>query len=303
MCTGYFISSAIVAWVLTFWAVLLLTLYYKGRLIHKCLIAGIFPSLLLLGDMLAPILITYPIAPVISGNLLLLCIFFILYFIHKDERHDSLHETPVTSYLAAMNHPAPVADLSAAAESLNRLRHDMKHHIVTLLNLAEQEDCPAIVSYLYSMEDDINAATTYVFTNNASIDSIVNAMIAKADRCHCLMNVDVMLPENMHLPFSEINRILGNILENAIEAAAVSDEKKITLSIYLQKGVLYIDLGNTYSDIPSWQSGKLVTHKGGGKHHGIGLDSVASMVKRLNGILEYQHDEKIFRVLIMLYIE
>jgi sensor histidine kinase regulating citrate/malate metabolism len=92
-------------------------------------------------------------------------------------------------------------------------------------------------------------------------------------------------------------------LENAIEAASLSDDKKITLSIYFQKGVLYIDVSNTYGDKPFWQSGKLITHKRGYNHHGIGLRSVESMVKRLNGILEYQHDEKIFRVLIMLYIE
>jgi signal transduction histidine kinase len=293
--TVFWVTSPIVSWLLSFSAILFLTFYYRSNRIKKYLIAAVFSSFLIFSEAFIPL---------IGGNILLQFTLVVMYLLQQKQFSSP---TPIKNLdlfrndTHNMGHFA--SDLPETAESLVRLRHDLKHHIVTLKTLAEQEDCAAIVQYLHTMESNISAAETYISTNNAGIDNLLNALITKAASCHCFMNTDVLLPEHVNLPFSSINTILGNIIDNAIEAAALSEEKKVSVSIYMQKGVLYIDVSNTYGNTLTWQSGRLMSNKKPGKWHGIGLRSVETMVKKLNGILEYQHDEKLFRILIMIYIE
>ena len=47
----------------------------------------------------------------------------------------------------------------------------------------------------------------------------------------------------------DINIILGNLLENAIEAARQTEEKKLTIAIREEKGVLRIHIENSYNGI------------------------------------------------------
>jgi hypothetical protein len=316
--TVFWISSRIVTWLLTFAVILLLSFYYQSSRCRKYLVAAVFSTIMVFGGAFIPLSFTTQTISLIGTTLLLQYIFLLLYLINR-KRSDTLSPGRDHCYLqqiAASNslHAAALHDTAASnslsapdspetAASITRLRHDLKHHIVTLLHLAEQEDCSAIIQYLHTMEEDISSAATYISTNNPGIDSIINAMIAKAANSHCLMNADVLIPEHINLPQSGVNIILGNLLENAIEAAALSEEKKISVSLYSHKGVLYIDVSNTYGNKLTWQSEQMVTNKKTGKHHGIGLRSVESTVKKMNGIMEYQHDEKIFRSLIVLYIE
>jgi hypothetical protein len=312
--TVIWISSCIVAWLLTFAVILLLSFYYQSSMCKKYLIAAVFSTILVFGGAFWPLSFTAQTLPLIGSNLLLQYSFLLLYLINRKRSdtispgrdHSNLQQTAASNSLyaktAASNNPF-ASDLPETAASITKFRHDMKHHIVTLLHLAREEDCSAIIRYLHTMEADISDAATYISTNNPGIDSIINAMIAKAANSHCLINTDVLIPEHMNLSLSGINIILGNLLENAIEAAALSEEKKVSVSLYSHKGVLYIDVSNTYSSKLTWQFERMVTNKKTGKHHGIGLRSVEATVKHLNGIMEYQHDEKIFRTLIMLYIE
>jgi hypothetical protein len=332
ICTVFWISSRIVAWLLTFAVILFLCFYYQSSRCRKYLIAAVFSTILVFGGAYLPLSFTAQTLPLIGTNLLLQYSFMLLYLVNRKRSdtlspkkdHSSLQQAAAPSSLlapdlsktsvsnnlyaqdlskTAASNNLYASDLPETAASITRFRHDLKHHIVTLLHLAEQEDCSAIIQYLNTMEADISAAARYISTNNPGIDSIINTMIAKAANNNCLMNADVLIPERMNIPLSGINIILGNLLENAIEAASLSEEKKVSISLYVHKGVLYIDVSNTYGNKLTWQSERMVTNKKTGKHHGVGLRSVEATVKHLNGIMEYQNDEKIFRTLIMLYIE
>jgi hypothetical protein len=304
LCTVFWVTSPIVAWLLSFSAILLLAFYYRSNRIRKYLIAAVFSSLLVFSESFMFKSFSPHTISLIGGIIMLQCTLLILYLFREKQlpspfspNHLDLCQTDT------LNIDRFASDVSETAETISRLRHDLKHHIVTLKTLAEHEDCAAIIQYLHTMESDVSVADTYISTNNAGIDSLLNTMIAKAASCHCFINMDVLLPEHVNFPLSSINTILGNSIENAIEAAALSEEKKVGVSIYIQKGVMYIDVSNTYGNAPAWQSGRLLSNKKPGKGYGIGLRSMETAVKKLNGILEYQYDEKIFRILIMIYID
>jgi len=59
----------------------------------------------------------------------------------------------------------------------------------------------------------------------------------------------------------DINIILGNLLENAIEAARQTEEKKLTVAIREEKGVLKIHIENSYNGILQQKGTKFLTTK------------------------------------------
>ncbi|MBD5089811.1 MAG: GHKL domain-containing protein [Clostridiales bacterium] len=181
------------------------------------------------------------------------------------------------------------------------LRHDMKHHVWKLRALAEEERYLDILAYLNVIEDFMENSKEYVISGNKEIDAICNFLLDKGVNKGIEVKAECNIPEEIQLPIFEINSILGNLLENAIEAAEESDEKKIQMSIHVSKGVLYITIINSYNGIIEKKGKKYISRKGG-EHHGWGLSNVQEMLSRKKGTMRIQHDEKNFKVDVLLYL-
>lgn len=181
------------------------------------------------------------------------------------------------------------------------IRHDMKHHIWELRILAEEKRYLDILSYLNMMETFMENSKEYVISGNKEIDAICNFLLDQGVNKGIQVKAECNIPEEIQLPIFEINSIIGNLLENAIEAAAESDEKRIQIKMHVTKGVLYITIINSYNGIIKKKGTKYISSKGG-EHHGWGLSNVQEMLRRKKGNMRIGYDEKNFRVDVLLYL-
>lgn len=190
-------------------------------------------------------------------------------------------------------------------EKIKTLRHDMKHHMNEIKLLANRHHVAEIQEYIDCMETYIQNPNEIVSSGNTEIDSVLNYMLQKAREKLKTVIVKVMLPEKMKHTF-EINVLIGNLLENAIEAAVLTEKKYLKVNISLKKGVLKIRIENSF--LP----GKLQNGKGEGKiflttkrekdQHGIGLKSVEKIVEAYNGTMEAVPQNDLFCVNVILYM-
>ena len=90
--------------------------------------------------------------------------------------------------------------------------------------------------------------------------------------------------------------VLGNLLENAIEAAQQTEEKMLHAVVEFQKGILKIEIVNSFSGEYT-----LKTTKNQG-HHGLGLQSVRKAVEKHQGVMEVWAEGEQFHVKIMMYL-
>lgn len=185
-------------------------------------------------------------------------------------------------------------------ERVKALRHDMKHHMNELRILAAKEGNRAIEEYIGSMEEFITNPNEFVASGNLEIDSVMNYMIARAKQELRTVNVNVRLPEAVSHSF-DINVILGNLLENGIEAARQTEEKRLEVSIGLQQGFLRIQVENSYNGKTFFHRG-LFTTKREKELHGIGLENVRKIVEKYDGTMEICPDGSVFRVTLILYM-
>ncbi len=104
--------------------------------------------------------------------------------------------------------------------NIRGLRHDMKHHMMELKFLVKKGAYDEILSYIDSMGIFMLNSDEYVDSGNKEIDSTLNYLLQKADKILDNTKISIVLPENLSVHTFSINVILGNLLDNAIEAAS-----------------------------------------------------------------------------------
>ena len=179
-------------------------------------------------------------------------------------------------------------------EKIKALRHDMKHHLNELMLLANKHDTAEIQEYIEQMKLFLQNPDEMVASGNLEIDSVLNYILRKAEKKLKTVDIKVMLPEKVQHSF-DLNVLLGNLLENAIEASEKTENKYLSVHIALKRGVLKIK-----------RQGKdivLKTTKPFTDQHGIGLKNVKKIVKKYNGTMSVTTQNGIFCVNLILYME
>ncbi len=181
------------------------------------------------------------------------------------------------------------------------LRHDMKYHLNELRYLSEKGEVCAVSKYIDSMENFLQNPDEIASSGNTEIDSLLNYMLQRAKNILTTVHVKINLPEDI-FPTFDINVILGNLLENAIDAARQTEEKFLEVLVEYKQGVLLIKINNSFSGGLKMDRHKFLTTKKSGGDHGIGLTSVKQIVEKYNGILKIDPQGNLFCVKVKLYL-
>ena len=123
--------------------------------------------------------------------------------------------------------------------NIRGLRHDMKHHLAELRFMAERKDFSEFRRYLNAMEEFFEKPSEIVSSGNMEVDSVLNYMLQKAKKMQLNTTVKVAIPEDMKHSF-DLNIIIGNLLQNAIDAAVETEEKFLGVEFSLKNGILFL---------------------------------------------------------------
>lgn len=243
---------------------------------------------------------------IIVGVGLLLLNFFLLYL------YNALCEAMAKNYeneILRQQVKSYANQLDVILQSENRvraLRHDLKHHLTEIQYLAEKNNTTEIRDYILRMQASLQNPNEMVSTGNMETDSVLNYMLQKAREKGFTVSAKVKMPKTVIHSYN-LNVILGNLLENAIEAGEQAQEKILNVNICMKQGVLRIEVENTYqgkgalSENSNHGRPAYLTTKADKEQHGIGLSSVRQIVEENNGSMELIPDEKFFRVRLILY--
>lgn len=189
--------------------------------------------------------------------------------------------------------------IQSSDRNLQNFRHDLRHHLIELEGMARQGENDNISAYLQEMRTRFADGKRAVCTGEHEIDGLVNYLIEGAKGRQINVVTDVKLPEDLKLSQYRLNIIVGNLLENAIEAAAKSTEKKVFFSMHYSGGMLYLQIKNTYEGTICIRNGTVVG-KSKTQGHGIGLRSVRDLVDEQKGKMEISVDGNLFIAEVML---
>ena len=151
------------------------------------------------------------------------------------------------------------------------------------------------------MQEYLKTPDEIIESGDVEIDSLLNYMLAQARKEQISVRTEVRLSDVSQHSF-DINIILGNLLENAIEAARQAEEKKLSVNIKEEKGILKIHVENSYSGTLRQKGTKLLTTKKDSNLHGLGLGNVENIVQKYHGTMKIEKKDRLFSVQILLYL-
>ncbi len=187
-------------------------------------------------------------------------------------------------------------------KKIRGIYHDIKNHILIMRSYAEQKRYKELDEYLGRMQEETRATVPQIYTGQPAVDSMLHYKISSAKDIP--IEVETSIPEQLKIDDFDITVILGNLLDNAIEACGklAKEKRKILLSIKLAKNQLFIQMENPFEGKLKWQGSRLLTQKEDDSSHGIGLENVKRAVEKYNGTLETKAENQIFRTKILLYL-
>ena len=135
----------------------------------------------------------------------------------------------------------------------------------------------------------------YVATGNEKIDSILNYMISKAKNSGVDVSWKIQIPEHLGIPVFDINVILSNLFENAMNALADVTEPAFRIMMRYDRGILCISTQNNCS-------GKGQT-SGASAEHGFGLKNIRRIAEKYHGSLTAAVQDGDFHASVLLFLE
>lgn len=186
-------------------------------------------------------------------------------------------------------------------QSMRMLRHDLKNHILALEDMISKEKKEESLEYLNNMLQSTRNSEEYVSSGNESVDSILNYKIHEAKQHQAEVSTSVQIPEKLCIKPFDLNVILGNLMDNAIDALKQSQEKALAIKLELERGILYLKITNSFSGKVIIEDGELKTTQRNKEIHGIGLSSVKNIVGKYNGSLTFDYNSNEFTADVLLY--
>lgn len=194
-----------------------------------------------------------------------------------------------------------IADKDAFVKEMKTVRHDIKNQFLTIMQYANEGKTDEIKEYVNVLTNNyLPNILNYINTNNAAFDAVINSKIAVCNQKNIFMKVNIKQDTDISIPPAEIAVLFGNLLDNSIEAAKYTDEKRISLDIQKNASYLIILVSNSIKSSVLTTNENLETSKSDKELHGIGIKSIKNIVEKHNGMIQFYEEENEFCCHIMI---
>ncbi len=236
------------------------------------------------------------------GELVLsLAVFFVLLYLKycRRKRHaaDSQGELAIRRQQQADYYK----NVDLQYQRTRELWHDLKNHIGVLEILANKKQFPELTDYLNSFKQDVEIRMIPTKTGNTAVDAILSDKLYAAKRREIQVSIQICNLSDMTIPSTDICAILGNLLDNALEACGrISGKRRIALCIKRQDNFYYLVVTNTAMEPVRQDMGYVSNKKGkeNGVGHGLGLRSVERIAHHYGGSVVTAYEQGEFKVAI-----
>lgn len=172
-------------------------------------------------------------------------------------------------------------------------KHDFHHHLQALKGQLEAGETARALAYIKQLDDQLIHVDTLLKTGNTSLDAIFSAKIAQAKAIGIAVTVNANVPDSLLLSDLELSIIVGNLLDNAIEAcAAVTGERFIRIYMAIKGNMLYFSMLNSSGKKQAKSGTLFASHKKG--LHGFGLYRAEAILAEHGGWCKYNSEDGAF---------
>ncbi len=177
--------------------------------------------------------------------------------------------------------------LQNLVDGLRTFKHDYNNTLQTMYGYIQLDNMTALREFFEQILDESRAITALDKLNpdlfkNPSLFGLITAKYEYARQNNVNINFEMYGKlENANMQIYDLTRTLGIFLDNAIEASAGSDKKKVNFMVCERRGKVVVEITNSYSETGLKMEN--INDKGmssKGENRGLGLYKVKEILKK-----------------------
>ena len=168
-------------------------------------------------------------------------------------------------------------------------RHDYHNHLQSMKAYVEMGQYDKLQEYLGLLENDLDQVNQLCDSGNVNLDAILNSKISLAEKNGIRVDYKAACPANLTVSDIDLCALIGNLIDNAVEACETLADPYIRL---------YISVTNATKDTVRKLDSEYITTKRG--NHGHGLKRINLVVEKYEGYINRQNEPGVFVTEIML---
>ncbi len=183
-----------------------------------------------------------------------------------------------------------------------KMFHDFHNHMEALYRYLSKSNIEEAMEYLKNLRTPIQSISQTAWIGDEAIDYLINSKIALAISQNIRVNTNIEFPRHTNIMSVDLVAILGNLLDNSIEAAGDAEDslRFINLTIRRINNMMVIKVENGCDATPVMADGDLQTSKTDKALHGWGLKSVRTAAEHYDGTMGTEYNNHIFRAVVTL---
>lgn len=188
-------------------------------------------------------------------------------------------------------------ELKDAYEENRCLIHDERHKMQYLRECMENKEYEKVRTFLGVYEEELETQRRKHWSPISTLDFILNMKIRRIEGLGIKFTLKTNV-DSIKIDESDFVVLMGNLLDNAIEAAAKCPLENRAISLWLQEvnEMLLITMENTAPVEPEQKNGRFLTSKKNKKEHGWGVQSMRHIVEKYGGDIAFKYEKEWFQV-------
>lgn len=191
--------------------------------------------------------------------------------------------------------------------NIRKMKHDIENHLICIREYLEHYSSDHAKRYIDNLLHGgmYFKENAFINTGNIIVDALLNYKFMIMQQRGIELKNHIEIPYNMKINDADLCIILGNCLDNSIEAVSKIEDRElkyVRIALIYRKRSLLFRIENPYiGKIIRDAKGNLLTTKRDVGNHGLGLNSVQKAVQKYDGQMDMIEKNGIFKVQILLY--
>lgn len=186
-------------------------------------------------------------------------------------------------------------DANTIWNNIRKVRHDIKNHLSVIKGCLERGETVACIEYINDIQQTVESMGSLIRSGNSVIDYLINSKLSNLEGVQVL--ITGCIGNFKDVKDSDIVCILGNILDNAVEAVKnVSGSKRIDLFFSKIKQNRLILCKNSVNGPVLDKNKELKSTKKDKMLHGFGHQIIEATAEKYGGFVGYFEENGMFGV-------
>lgn len=167
--------------------------------------------------------------------------------------------------------------LRGEQEETRAMFHDINKYMQAMRTLAAEVNVAEVNQMMVETQELFESLTMVVDVGNSVVSTILNEYQAIVEDSNISFDFDISVPKNLGISAVDLYVLLGNTLDNAVDAckSVPEGERYIRIQMRIYHNILFYQIENPYT--------QEYPQRSRGKGHGYGLQNVQKCVEKHNG--------------------